>query len=107
MEKRTAKKVEAWLTQNEWAIVKAHMARCHVDSVANYVRLAVLAGLPSQSMQRDELINELALAINRLSRSEVAGAAKEVAVWLPHAKRVAKDLQRSRAFQHMSEEGGV
>ena len=107
MAQKKAKKVEAWLTEDEWAIVQAHMNHCYVDSVASYVRQAVLAGLPSQSLRLDGLINDLVLAVNRLSRSNAAGASEEVAAWLPHAKKLARDLQRSRADQRKLWEWGV
>lgn len=107
MGQKKAKKVEAWLSAEDWAIVQAHMNHCYADSVANYVRQAVLAGLPSQSVRLDGLINDLALAVNRLSHSDVADASEEVALWLPHAKKLARDLQRSRAGQRKLWEWGV
>ena len=107
MGQKKAKKVEAWLTEEEWTIVQAHMSHCYADSVATYVRQAVLAGLPSQSMRLDGLINDLVLAVNRLSRSDLASVSEEVAAWLPRAKKLARDLQRLRAGQRISKEGGA
>ena len=104
MVKRKAKKVEAWLTQDEWRIVEAHIDQCCADSAASYVRAAVLAGLPVRRLQLDGVINDLALAVNSLSRSLEISSADDVAKLVPIVKTLVRQLQKSQASQSQNRE---
>lgn len=107
MGRRTAKKVEAWLTDDEWSIVERHMHNSHAGSEANYVRIAVLRGLPAQDTRLDGLVNDLVLAVNRLTQSVAERDSAEVAAWLQYAKKLVRDLQKSQAIQRLHGAGRV
>lgn len=98
-------KFETWLTRDMMPIAELHMINSCSESKASYTREAVLAGLPALNLAWDMRINELAMALNRLSRSVDARADEDVAAVLPVVERLLKDLQKSQAAHRRAKKG--
>jgi len=93
-------KVEAWLTAAEYAQVRENMRSARVSSVAAYTRACVLAGAPREALLSDVRLGELALAVNRLSRSVDAGSEEEIAALVLPLRKLIRALQSEHAKRH-------
>lgn len=93
-------KVEAWLTAADYEQVRENMRSARISSVAAYTRACVLAGAPREALLCDVRLGELALAVNRLSRSVDAGSQDEVAALVLAARKLTRALQSEHAKRH-------
>jgi len=102
--RRKGKKIETWLSKAEFEIVKQHMIDASAESASSYARLAMLAGVPAQQMRTDAAINDLALAVNRLSRC-AKNTDDEGAKLVPVLRALVRRLQKSQAAQRVKNGG--
>ena len=93
-------KVEAWLTAAEHAQVLENMRSARISSVAAYTRACVLAGAPREALLSDVRMGDLALAVNRLSRSVDAGSQEEIAALVLPLRKLTRALQSEHAKRH-------
>ncbi len=106
MEFRPAvEKFEAWLQDEDVALVRQHMLVARLRKKSEYTRAALLAGLPRYEFEQSYQVGELALAVNKLARVIAAGdAISELTPALNNVKRLTKALQdQCTRFDHRRE----
>lgn len=62
-----AEKFEAWLQDEDAALVRQHMLFARIRKKSEFTRAALLAGLPRYEFEQSYQVGELALAVNKLA----------------------------------------
>lgn len=89
-----AEKFEAWLQDEDVALVRQHMVFARMRKKSEFTRATLLAGLPRYEFEQSCQIGELALAVNKLAMVIAAGdAISELRSALSNVKRLTKLLQ--------------
>lgn len=89
-----AEKFEAWLQDEDVALVRQHMLVARMRKKSEFTRAALLAGLPRYEFEHSCQIGELALSVNKLATVVATGnAISELRPALSNVKRLTNSLQ--------------
>jgi len=99
-------KVEAWLTDEEAAIVRRHMADAYFTTHASYTRACVLAGPQVLGLNVDARLGELGLMINALTLAMPYPENESVKKLVPPLRKLIRQMQTDRAMICRNWEGG-